>query len=62
VNPIVRSWRCSALCWSCGDEVPFQAATRSEVERPMRWYCPEREVRWHAYADRVEMPAPVMAS
>jgi hypothetical protein len=61
VNPIVRSWRCSALCWSCGDAVPFQAATRSEVERPMRWHCPACEVRWYAYADRVELPAPDLA-
>lgn len=55
-NPIVRSWRCTALCWSCGGEVPLQAATRSEVERPMHWYCTGCEVRWYAYADRVEAP------
>jgi hypothetical protein len=59
VNPIVRAWRCSALCWSCDGQVPLQAATRSEVERPMHWYCPECEVRWYAYADRVETPTPV---
>jgi hypothetical protein len=62
VNPIVKSWRCTALCWSCGGEVPFQAATRGEVERPMHWYCPGCEVRWYAYADRVETPAPLLAS
>jgi hypothetical protein len=41
---------------------PLQAATRSEVERPMHWYCPGCEVRWYAYADRVEAPAPLLVS
>jgi hypothetical protein len=25
----------------------------------MRWYCPACDVRWFAYADRVEAPAAV---
>jgi hypothetical protein len=58
----VRPWRCFAVCWSCGGEASSQAATRSEVERPMHWFCPDCDVRWYAYADRVEMPAPAMAS
>jgi hypothetical protein len=33
-----------------------QRATRSEAERPMQWACPGCEVRWVAYADRVEVP------
>jgi hypothetical protein len=57
-----RAWRCFALCWSCGRETCSEAATRSEVERPMHWFCSDCEVRWYAYADRVEMPAPAMAS
>jgi hypothetical protein len=52
----VRSWRCFACCWSCGGEVDPQRANRSEVERPMHWFCPACEVRWVAYADRVEVP------
>jgi hypothetical protein len=62
VNPIVRSWRCTALCWSCSGEVPLRAATRGEVERPMHWYCPGCEVAWYAYADRVEASTPALAS
>jgi hypothetical protein len=27
----------------------------------MRWHCPACDVRWHAYADRVELPAPDLA-
>jgi hypothetical protein len=50
------------LCWSCGREAFAQAATHGEVERPMRWFCADCEVRWHAYADRVELPVPAMAS
>jgi hypothetical protein len=57
----VRPWRCFALCWSCGGEAASHA-TRSEVERPMHWSCSDCDVRWYAYADRVEMPAPAMAS
>ena len=57
-----RPWRCFAFCWSCGREACSQAATRSEVERPMHWFCSECDVRWRAYADRVELPAPAMAS
>ena len=62
VRPIVRPWRCFALCWSCGEEVPSQPATCGEAERPMHWYCPDCEVRWSAHADRIEEPAPVMAA
>jgi rubredoxin len=62
MRPIVRPWRCFALCWSGGDEVPAQPATRFEVERPLHWACPACDVRWVAYADRVEVPAPVLAS
>jgi hypothetical protein len=58
----VRPWRCFALCWSCGREASSQAGTRSEVERPMHWFCSDCDVRWYAYADRVELPAPAMAS
>jgi hypothetical protein len=58
----VRPWRCFARCWSCGGEVDPQPATRGEVERPMQWSCPDCDVRWVAYADRVETPTPVMAS
>jgi hypothetical protein len=61
-NPIVRAWRCTALCWSCGGEVPLQPATRNEVERPIHWSCPDCDVRWYAYADRVEAPAPMLTS
>jgi hypothetical protein len=53
----VRPWRCFALCWSCGREAAAQAATRNEVERPMHWFCADCDVRWYAYADRVEAPA-----
>ena len=29
----------------------------------MHWSCPDCDVRWYAYADRVEAPAPpVLAS
>ena len=52
----MRTWRCFACCWSCGGEVDPQRVTRSEVERPMHWFCPDCEVRWVAYADRVEVP------
>ena len=52
----VRPWRCFARCWSCGGEVDPQRATRIEVERPMQWSCPDCDVRWVAYADRVEVP------
>jgi hypothetical protein len=62
MRPIVRPWRCFAVCWSCGGEVPSQPATCGEAERPMRWFCPECDVQWSAYADRVEVPAPVMIS
>jgi hypothetical protein len=58
----VRPWRCFARCWSCGGEVDPQRATRSEVEHPMRWCCPDCDVCWVAYADRVEVPTYVMAS
>ena len=61
VSP-TRPWRCFALCWSCGCEACSQAATRIEVERPMHWFCSECDVRWCAYADRVDLPAPAMAS
>jgi hypothetical protein len=57
-----RSWRCFALCWSCGHEASSQAGTRGEVERPMHWICSDCDVRWYAYADRVELPAPAMVS
>ena len=57
-----RPWRCFAVCWSCGAEASLQAATRSEVERPMHWFCSACDVRWCAYADRVETPVPAMAS
>ena len=60
VRPTVKPWRCFALCWSCGGEVPSQDATCAEVERPIRWSCPNCEVQWFAYADRVEVPTPVM--
>ena len=50
------------MCWSCGREACSQAATRYEVERPMHWLCSDCEVGWYAYADRVETPAPAMAS
>ena len=62
VSSTVRMWRCFALCWSCGTEVRPQRATRSEVERPMHWFCPGCDVRWFAYADRVEMPTQALAS
>lgn len=62
VSSTVRMWRCFALCWSCGAEVRPQGATRSEVERPMHWFCPGCDVRWFAYADRVEMPTQALAS
>lgn len=52
----MRTWRCFACCWSCGGEVDPQRVTRSEVERPMHWFCPDCQVRWVAYADRVEVP------
>jgi hypothetical protein len=52
----VRAWRCFAHCWSCGGEVDPHLATRSEAERPLHWTCPDCEVRWVAYADRVEVP------
>jgi hypothetical protein len=58
----VRPWRCFAHCWSCGGEVDPQHATRSEVERPMQWSCPDCDVHWVAYADRVEVPARLIAS
>ena len=61
-RPLVRPWVCFARCWSCGAEVPSQPATCSEAERPMRWSCPDCEVHWSAYADRVEVPEPIMAS
>jgi hypothetical protein len=61
-RPIVRPWRCFALCWSCGGEVASQPATCGETERPIRWFCPACDVHWTGYADRVELPAPVMAS
>jgi hypothetical protein len=61
-RPTVRPWRCFALCWSCGAEVPSHAATHSTVEHPMRWHCPDCDVQWSAYADRVEVPEPVMTS
>ena len=60
VRPTVKPWRCFALCWSCGEEVPAQHATCGEVERPIRWFCPTCEVHWTAYADRVEVAEPVM--
>jgi hypothetical protein len=56
VNPTVRAWRCYAQCWSCGAEVGPQRATRHEAERPIQWSCPGCEVRWFAYAIRVELP------
>jgi hypothetical protein len=28
----------------------------------MHWSCPDCDVRWYAYADRVEAPTPVLAS
>jgi hypothetical protein len=61
VNATMRPWRCFARCWSCGDEVDPQRATRNEAERPMQWSCSDCEVRWVAYADRVEVPAQVLA-
>jgi hypothetical protein len=61
VRPAVEPWRCFALCWSCGGEVAARPGSCAEVERPIRWSCPTCEVQWSAYADRVELPAPVMA-
>jgi hypothetical protein len=57
----VRPWWCFALCWSCRREVPTDAATRNEVERPRHWSCSECDVRWYAYADRVELPTQAVA-
>jgi hypothetical protein len=59
---LARPWRCFALCWSWGREACSQAASRNEVERPMHWCCSDCDVAWYAYADRVEMPVPAMAS
>ena len=61
-RPTVQPWRCFALCWSCGGEVSCQPAAFTDLERPLRWSCPACEVQWSAYADRVEVPEPVMAS
>jgi hypothetical protein len=61
MTTIVRPWECFARCWACGEEVDPQRATRSEAERPMKWSCPACEVRWVAYADRVEPPAQAIA-
>jgi hypothetical protein len=57
VNPTVRAWRCYGQCWSCGAEVGPQRATRHEAERPIQWSCPGCDVRWLAYANRVELPS-----